>query len=123
LKANYRKLIGLEYLCGTNAEASFTKVGHEAAVTVVQLHVGGGGHGEAVLRASFWGRLGIRASNGLFFVLRLGLFYFGLVQGARERGRERIQIFWRIMAVDCGCFLGREFLMDDFAAREFLRKF
>ena len=117
MKANNWKLIGLEYLCGTNAEASFTKVGHEAAITVAELHVGGGGHRKAALSASFWRRLGIRTGNGLFFVLGLGLFYFGLVQGVGEHGRKRIQIFWRIMSVGCGCFLGREFLVDELAAR------
>jgi hypothetical protein len=34
LKAHYRELIGLEDLCGANAEAGFTEIGHEAAITV-----------------------------------------------------------------------------------------
>lgn len=85
-------MIGLENLGGTNAEAGFAEIGHEAAVAIVELHVGGGRHREAVLGAPFWKRLGIRGNSALFFVFGLGFVYFGLVQGARECGGKGIQI-------------------------------
>lgn len=51
LKAHYRKVITLESFGCTNAEPSPTEIGHETAITVAKLHVGGGGHGEARLGA------------------------------------------------------------------------